>query len=77
MMSTKTVDIHEAQMNLAEILSLVAAGTEVIFTEGSTPIARLVPITPTSPRIAGLHAGAAWMSDDFDAPLPEEFWTEA
>jgi hypothetical protein len=25
------------------------------------------------PRIANLHAGAAWMSDDFDAPLPEGF----
>ena len=25
------------------------------------------------PRIANLHAGAAWMSDDFDAPLPEDF----
>jgi hypothetical protein len=27
-------------------------------------------------RIPGLHAemGAAWMSDDFDEPLPDEFW---
>ncbi len=29
------------------------------------------------PRIAGLHAGTAWISDDFDLPLPEEFWTGA
>ncbi len=27
-----------------------------------------------APRIAGLHAGAIWMSDDFDEPLPDEFW---
>jgi hypothetical protein len=26
------------------------------------------------PRIAGLHAGTMWMSDDFDDPLPDEFW---
>lgn len=28
------------------------------------------------PRTPGLHAemGAAWMSDDFDEPLPDEFW---
>jgi hypothetical protein len=26
-----------------------------------------------SPRIANLHTGAAWMSDDFDVPLPEDF----
>ena len=25
------------------------------------------------PRIANLHAGAAWMRDDFDLPLPEDF----
>jgi hypothetical protein len=28
------------------------------------------------PRILGLHEhlGKAWMSDDFDAELPDEFW---
>lgn len=31
------------------------------------------PVPAVKPRIAGLHAGAAWMSDDFDAPLPEDF----
>lgn len=28
-----------------------------------------------TPRMAGLHAGAIWTSDDFDEPLPDEFWT--
>lgn len=26
------------------------------------------------PRIPDLHAGAIWTSDDFDDPLPDEFW---
>jgi hypothetical protein len=26
------------------------------------------------PRILGLHAGMIWTSDDFDDPLPDEFW---
>ncbi len=26
------------------------------------------------PRIAGLHAGMGWMSDDFDDELPDSFW---
>lgn len=26
-------------------------------------------------RVAGLHQGAIWTSDDFDEPLPDEFWT--
>ena len=26
------------------------------------------------PRIAGLHEGQTLISDDFDEPLPDEFW---
>ena len=36
-MQTKIVDGHEAQAHLAELLSLVTAGAEIILTEGSTP----------------------------------------
>ena len=83
-MLTKTVDVQEAQTRLTELLTLVLSGTEVIFMEGSTPIARLVPVAesatprtacPEHSRRAGLHVGAIWTSDDFDQPLPEEFWT--
>jgi antitoxin (DNA-binding transcriptional repressor) of toxin-antitoxin stability system len=75
-MFTKTVDISDTQTNLQELVSLMLEGTEIIFTEGSTPLARLVPITSsTTPRTAGLHPGAIWTSNDFDEPLPEEFWT--
>lgn len=28
-----------------------------------------------SRKIAGLNRGAIWMSEDFDEPLPDEFWT--
>jgi prevent-host-death family protein len=76
-MQTKTVDVHEAKTHLAELLSLVTSGTEIILTEGSTPLARIVPIRgTTTPRVAGLHPGAIWSSDDFDEPLPGEFWAD-
>jgi Protein of unknown function (DUF2281) len=26
------------------------------------------------PRVLGLHAGQGWTSDDFDEPLPDDFW---
>ena len=77
-MLTKTVDIREVQARtLKELLPLVTAGNEVILTEGDTPVARLVPVTPPvlTPRVAGLHSGAIWTSDDLDEPLPDEFWT--
>ena len=74
-MEMKTVDVHEAQMHLVELLRLVTAGTEIIVMDGGTPLARIVPATgATAPRIAGLHAGASSTSEDFDNPLPDEFW---
>ncbi|HMX24794.1 MAG TPA: hypothetical protein PKC13_04135 [Blastocatellia bacterium] len=32
---------------------------------------------PQQPRILGLHAGAIQMREDFDEPLPDEFWLGA
>lgn len=29
---------------------------------------------PSKKRIAGLHKGKIWMSDDFNDPLPDRFW---
>lgn len=76
-MSTKTIDVHNAQISLEEILSLIREGADVILTDANTPLARMIPLSkPRTTRIAGLHAGAIWTSDDFDDPLPEEFWTE-
>jgi prevent-host-death family protein len=70
----KTVDIQEAR--LPELLSLALAGNEVIITENNRPVARLIPLRSLDhPRVAGLNRGAAWVSEDFDEPLPEEFWT--
>ena len=75
-MQMKTIDIHEAQLHLVELWSLVTSGTEIILMEGSTPLARIVPMADAPmPRVAGLHSGAIWTSEDFDEPLPEDFWT--
>ena len=75
-MVTKTIDLHEDKPQLNELLPLVTAGTEIILTEGRTPVARLVPFSAAPGiRVPGLHAGTVWTSPDFDAPLPDEFWT--
>jgi len=71
----KTVDVSETQISVKELLSLIDEGTEIVLTEGSTPLARLVAIAPAArKRTPGLHPGPISMSDDFDAPLPEELW---
>lgn len=75
-MHEKTVDLRQTPTNLQDLLSLIRTGTEIILTEGATPLARVVPIPSSSmPRVAGLHTGAIWVSDDFDEELPEVFWT--
>ncbi len=40
-------------------------------------LAQLAPAPATkipATRIPDLHAGQTWVSDDFDAPLPDSFW---
>jgi antitoxin (DNA-binding transcriptional repressor) of toxin-antitoxin stability system len=69
------IDVHELPDRFAEAISQAAAGAEVIVTEGTVPRARIVPIATGKVRRPGLHPGALKMSDDFDAPLPDDLWT--
>jgi antitoxin (DNA-binding transcriptional repressor) of toxin-antitoxin stability system len=69
------IDIRELSARLDEALALASAGMEVILVEGNIPRARLVPVGPAAPRTPGLHPGALQPAVDFDAPLPEDFWT--
>jgi antitoxin (DNA-binding transcriptional repressor) of toxin-antitoxin stability system len=74
---TPTIDIRDLPQRLDEALSHIAGGGEVILVDGATPRARLVPvIVPPTTRILGLHAGQMIIADDFDAPLPDSFWTD-
>lgn len=77
-MNIRTVDITQTLPPLDELLTLVADGHEVVLEEDGKPVARLLPAAAppaaTAPRLAGLHEGQGWMSNDFDAPLPHEFW---
>jgi prevent-host-death family protein len=73
---TQTVSVHEAQDKLPDLLAQALAGNEVIITEDGTPVARLVPVVAHSKkkRVAGLNRGVILTSEDFDEPLPDEFW---
>ena len=72
-MFTKTIDIDKETADLKELLSLIASGAVVVITEGDLPVARLIPY---GSRIGGLHQGAISTSEDFDDPLPDNFWTQ-
>ena len=74
---TTTMDVNQAGQHLAELLELAKQGNEVFISQGDM-VARLSLVAPVSstnkPRVAGLHAGSIGASDDFDEPLPDEFW---
>ena len=73
---TTTVDIHKAKTQLPKLLSLALKGNEVVITEHDKPRARIVPVAAAAGmRTAGLHKGKITTSRDFDAPLPDGFWT--
>jgi prevent-host-death family protein len=75
-MPSQTVNVDEAQSQFADLLAIASNGGEVIITQDGKPLARLVPIAPPKKkRIAGLNRGSIWTSEDFDEPLPDEFWT--
>ena len=75
-MPTKTIDVKPEPPSLRDLVAWVQEGEEVLLVDGETPLARIVPAaTPQPARVAGLHAGQIWASDDFDAPLPDDFWT--
>lgn len=72
---TQTVNIDEAKNQLHNLLALALAGNEIIITKDGKPLARLVPVAPQGKaRIAGLNRGGIWVGEDFDEPLPDDFW---
>lgn len=73
-MATTTVDIGKTPTQLADLLSLSSQGTEVIIAKDDQVLARLVPVVQQKSRIGNLNPGSISTTEDFAAPLPDEFW---
>lgn len=67
-----TLNLYEAKTQLSALVDQVAAGAEIIIAKNGKPMAKLVPIRDRVRRQPGRLKGKVWMSDDFDAPLPQE-----
>ena len=69
-----TVDVQELRHDPETLLKRVEAGEYLLVVRGGRPVAELrsVSAAPPGPRPFGLCAGEFSVSDDFDAPLPEE-----
>lgn len=74
----REIDVHEAKTQLSRLLREVEVGTEFVILRGGQPVARLVPVRASArpragpARVLGADRGALVVSDDFDAPLPEQ-----
>jgi prevent-host-death family protein len=66
------VGVHEAKTTLSELLRRVAAGDEVTITRGGEPIAMIIPVQRSEPRVLGRDRGLFEVPEDFDSPLPDD-----
>jgi prevent-host-death family protein len=67
------INIYAAKTQLSRLVDQVNAGEEVVITRHGRPVARLVPAgEQRQRRKLGTLKGKVWMSDDFDAPLPND-----
>jgi antitoxin (DNA-binding transcriptional repressor) of toxin-antitoxin stability system len=75
-MATKIIAADDMHARIPEILIMISKGDEIIIEKNSRPFAKLTAITAESDRkkIPGLNRGEIWTSENFDDPLPDEFW---
>lgn len=64
--------VHEAKTHLSRLLQRVSEGESIDIERRGVVVAQLVPPVTVRRREFGTDAGRIWVSDDFDAPLPEE-----
>jgi prevent-host-death family protein len=68
----KVVNMHEAKTTLSQLVEQAEGGEEIVLARAGKPVARIVAIRSTGRRRLGQWKGRVRMSDDFDAPLPED-----
>jgi prevent-host-death family protein len=67
-----TVNIFEAKTQLSKLIELAEKGQDVVITRAGKPVVRLTKLEPVKRPIRyGVLKGQIWISDDFDAPLPD------
>jgi prevent-host-death family protein len=77
----KTLEVTKST-SLQDLVRLANQESEVVLTQDNKPVAKVLPIAPSESvsgpksdrHTLGLHRGAWTVGDDFDEPLPDEFW---
>ncbi len=68
-----TINIYEAKTHFSKLVESTMQGQEFIIAKAGKPVARLTPITASTPvRRPGVLKGKIKIAADFDAPLPDD-----
>jgi len=67
----RQVNIHEAKTNLSRLIEEVEHGEDIVIARHNRPVARLVVFSSVE-RKPGSMKGKISISDDFNAPLPDD-----
>ena len=66
------VTLEEAQAHLAELISRLVPGEEVVITDNQQPVARLLSVHNRPQRQLGTMRGSVqYIAPDFDEPLDD------
>lgn len=67
------INIHDAKTQFSRLIEKAEAGEEIIIARSGKPVVKLVSLAPPKAiRTPGSAKGEIIVSDDFDAPLPED-----
>ncbi len=67
------INVYQAKTQLSRLLQRVAQGEEITIARSGVPVARLVAIEKeNNKRPLGFAREHVFVSDDFDAPLPDD-----
>ena len=70
---TVQVNIYDAKTTFSKLIKKAIAGEEIIIARAGKPVAKLVPFQkPCGDRVPGSAKGKIFISQDFDAPLPDD-----
>jgi len=70
-----TVPLAEASTRLAELIQAAKRGEEVVIEDEDHAQFKLVTLPRArAPRVLGLHAGLVDIGENFNEPLPDDFW---
>lgn len=67
------VNIHDAKTRFSKLINQALKGDDIVIARDGKPLIRLIPYTEEpNLRKGGQFNGLIEISDDFDAPLPDD-----